>query len=162
MPMITHLGDGIFFALVTLVLLIWRWRVGVLFVLAGIIQAIVSYLLKRKVFSDMSRPKKFFEGVYDLNFIEGVEVHSRFAFPSGHTMTAFLMATLLALIFLRRVHWSVLLLMLAILVGFSRIYILQHFYRDVVAGSLVGVLLALGIYYFLGPALKVRSAPLKQ
>lgn len=158
MPYLTYLGDGVFYGLVCLLLLIRKWRTGLLFVLAGISQSIVSAILKRLVFPDVPRPKKYFEGIEDLSFIEGVRIATRFSFPSGHTMTAFLLATLLSLVVVKDRKYQALLLAGALVAGFSRMYLLQHFYRDVVAGSLIGVLMALAFFVWVNPLI-LRDRP---
>ncbi len=57
------------------------------------------------------------------------------SFPSGHTQVAFAVATYLSLIF-RKVAF--IFLMLACLVGISRIYLGVHFPLDVLVGAMIG------------------------
>ncbi len=141
MPWITHLGDGLFFALVTLIFVLYRWRVGMVVLALGLTQLITSYLLKRQVFRGTPRPKTFFaELEVPLSFIEGVKVHSYNSFPSGHTMTAFAIFFFLSCYFQQRL-FSVLFFTLALAVAISRVYLLQHFLIDVCVGSIVGVIL---------------------
>lgn len=64
-----------------------------------------------------------------------------YAFPSGHASRAFAMATLIA--FGTRRRWGATVLVLAGLVGLSRIYLGLHWPSDVLAGAVVGVALAL-------------------
>jgi membrane-associated phospholipid phosphatase len=44
--------------------------------------------------------------------------------------------------------YKVLLLILALLTGYSRIYLSQHFLEDVYAGSIIGVSTTFLVYYF--------------
>jgi membrane-associated phospholipid phosphatase len=76
-----------------------------------------------------------------IHKIEGVPVHRQHSFPSGHTSTAFTVALLLAAIMKRKI-WSYILPMVAFLVGYSRVYLAQHFVTDVTVGMLVGILSA--------------------
>lgn len=147
MKYLTHLGDGIFFGIVVLGILIWKWRVGLVYLTGALVTLAMSSFLKRVVFPGTPRPKKYFEGIQALNFIEGVEVHGKFSFPSGHTMSVFAMVTLFALTFSGKKWIAVILAISAWMVGFTRIYLLQHFLRDVIAGSLVGVLIAILVYH---------------
>ena len=62
------------------------------------------------------------------------------SFPSGHTWTAFAIATLMLLFFGRKYGWTYL---VAAAIGYSRIYNGVHFPLDVLAGALCGTLLAL-------------------
>lgn len=64
------------------------------------------------------------------------------SFPSGHTATAFAAATVLALFHPRL---RVPALVVAAVVGFSRIYLGVHFWADVVVGAVFGVLIGVAM-----------------
>jgi undecaprenyl-diphosphatase len=61
------------------------------------------------------------------------------SFPSGHTNTAFTAAALLAFFFGRKFLPA---LLVACLVGYSRMYLGVHFPSDVVGGALLGIIFA--------------------
>lgn len=65
------------------------------------------------------------------------------SFPSGHTTTAFAVATALALI-APRYTW--LFVTGAVLIGLSRIGVLYHYPSDIVAGAMLGSILTLALY----------------
>ncbi len=158
MPYITHIGDGLFFAVIILLFLIVKWRIGVLYLITGFVTLLASNLFKRVVFTNEPRPKKYFSQLdVNLDFIEGVEVHSNFSFPSGHTMSAVAMTSILAFTVVKNSYQAVGLAIIAWIVGFSRIYILQHFLRDVVAGAAIGLIIAILTYYSLKSVLKINS-----
>ena len=46
-------------------------------------------------------------------------------------------------LYIKRNNWSLFLISIAFLVGFSRIYLTQHFLLDVLVGALIGSLVAL-------------------
>ena len=71
-----------------------------------------------------------------------VHVPSDFSFPSGHSMASFAGATA---IYLNHKTWGIPALVLAALIGFSRLYLFVHFPTDVLAGTLVGILSALAV-----------------
>ena len=78
--------------------------------------------------------------VASLHLMFGEKSHH--GFPSGHTTTAFLIATLLVLILRRRVvTWTG--YAIASLVGLSTLYVGAHLPLDVAAGALVGTIAAL-------------------
>ena len=77
-----------------------------------------------------------------LHFVPNIDVHSHYSFPSGHTATIFCIALFLSLV-IRRKMVAVALLLLALTVSYSRIYLLQHFLMDVAAGSLIGIVVVL-------------------
>lgn len=159
MPPLTFVGDGIFFAMVIIGVLLWKWRLGVIYVVAGVSSLILSGFLKRVVFPDRVRPKLFFEEAGVLNFIEGVEVHGKFSFPSGHTISVFAMLTMVSLTFASSRWLTVSIVFFAWIVGFSRIYLLQHFLADVLAGSLVGVIIAFSSFIALGRWARAIDSP---
>jgi membrane-associated phospholipid phosphatase len=148
MPYVTFLGDGIFYGVISFALLAYRKRIGLFFGLAGILQAVIVAFLKRIVFGPVPRPTKFFEiqGV-QLNLLESYDYARVFSFPSGHTMTIFLLTGLLSFTIMPR-QWHPVLVVIAVIVGFSRIYLLQHFLGDVLAGAISGVILAALMYPF--------------
>jgi membrane-associated phospholipid phosphatase len=111
-------------------------------VIAGIvICTVLTHFLKRVVFPDELRPISLEVEKVLIHKIEGVPVHRQHSFPSGHTSTAFTVALLLAAIMKRKI-WSYILPMVAFLVGYSRVYLAQHFVTDVTVGMLVGILSA--------------------
>ena len=74
-----------------------------------------------------------------LHLVEGVDVHTYSSFPSGHTATAFCFALLISLL-VRTRRLALIALLVAALVGYSRIYLSQHYPLDVGAGMLVAVI----------------------
>jgi len=139
----THLGDGLAVVAVIIVLLILRrFRHALVLVVLGVSQAIVSAILKMVIFGKSPRPAKYFEGTDLLNFVEGVSIHHWNAFPSGHTMTFFALTWFVSTI-VKRPVWAFILFLVALTGGISRIYLNLHFFEDVVAGSIVGVLLCI-------------------
>lgn len=147
-PYITHLGDGIFIILCTILLLWYSYRYALLSLLIYTISSQLVQVLKRVFFSDFQRPSKYFENIADLHLVEGVKLHQMMSFPSGHTTSAFAFMTFLAIITKNKTLGAVYLI-LASIVSFSRIYLSQHFLEDTLAGSLIGVLSAFIITYVL-------------
>ncbi len=153
---VTFLGDGRFAIAICLIYLVLRrWSQAIQLIVAFLISALVAQILKN-VFS-MPRPKQYFGAGYSY-FIDGV-THIGFAsFPSGHTTSVFALATLLA-IFDSNKTLNSLYLLAAVAVGYSRIYLGQHFLGDVLVGSLIGVVTAVGIHWlFLNKLLPRRAA----
>lgn len=144
----TQVGDGFFAVFVVLILLfiqrLWAGLAGLCFLVSGI----VTQFLKRVVFDDEVRPSKFFEGQWaGFHRVEGVDLLTSNSFPSGHTTSAFAVFCLLALL-VRDKRWGGVFLMLACLVGYSRLYLFQHFMIDVYVGSLIGTITTVLLYYY--------------
>jgi membrane-associated phospholipid phosphatase len=77
-----------------------------------------------------------------------VKLYSKFSFPSGHTTAAFSMMFFLSLIIPNK-YAKILFAIFAAFMGLSRVYLVQHFLIDVIAGSIVGILSTLFIYKFI-------------
>jgi membrane-associated phospholipid phosphatase len=145
---ITLLGEGWAYGAVVIGLLFFNRRHSLLVLATGLTVMLVSFLSKQ-VFSQ-DRPLAVLRSlgqVDQINFVDGVVVHSgATSFPSGHTMAAFALFALLAFL-VKDKKWAALaFFLLALAVGMSRIYLVQHFMKDVYAGSIIGVGLAVAAY----------------
>jgi undecaprenyl-diphosphatase len=83
-----------------------------------------------------------------------VDLPATFSFPSGHATVSFACATVLAFAIPRFV---VPLYALAALIAFSRVYVGVHYPTDVIAGAVLGILLATALRML--AAARRRSAP---
>ncbi len=143
----TYIGDGVFFLLVIFLFLFIKFRDAILGMIIYLISSEIAQILKRVFFYDVPRPKKYFENIQDLHFVDGMKIHSMMSFPSGHTTAAFALFVFLS--FVINKNWvSIFLLAMAVLAGYSRIYLGQHFFEDVFAGSIIGVFSAFIVIYF--------------
>ena len=142
----THLGDGYTVGVLALLILLFvELRSGVFIAVASIIDSFLIQFLKRSVFPDHFRPVHYFSGNEQWHTIAGVEQHSNFSFPSGHTAAAFCLYFSLALVVNRR--WASLsFFVIALLVGLSRVYLSQHFLEDIYVGSIIGILVVMLCY----------------
>jgi membrane-associated phospholipid phosphatase len=154
---LTWLGDGLFsLVMAALVLLFWSdYRLTIHIVIAYLLSGLVAQLMK-KIWA-APRPRSIIEPGLYKNFLTGISGVGHDSFPSGHTTTAFALATVLALHASNK-KWGVLFLCLAVLVGYSRIYLGQHFLPDVTMGALLGTVTALFVYGFININLRKRTA----
>jgi len=144
----TFVGDWIPYA-VAGGLLFYRYRMALFILVSQLATGLVSVIIKQTW--NEPRPILYFKENFpdiQLHQVLGEHMHSSHSFPSGHTITAF--AFFLALAFFSKrpaIHF--LYFVLAVLVGYSRVYLSQHFAIDVLAGSFVGVsVTVLCRYYF--------------
>jgi undecaprenyl-diphosphatase len=140
MIFITHLGDdGIFWIALGVILCIFKKtrKYGVLVLLGLGIASCINNLVLKQIFE---RPRPFnFDGwpsdfVFPNPLIE--KPHS-FSFPSGHTSSSLGAAT--PLLIKANKKLGIPMFILALLVGFSRVYIHVHYPTDVIVGTLVGI-----------------------
>lgn len=143
---LTYLGDGVMALLTVIILMAVKYRFAIIAGFANFFASLLTQILKQTVYSDALRPKKFFEGIHDLYLIPGVDNHLYNSFPSGHSTCAFSLYLALALL-VRNKALKLILFFLALMIGYSRIYLSQHFFEDVYAGSLIGVIITIWVYY---------------
>jgi membrane-associated phospholipid phosphatase len=144
----TFVGDWIPYAFVA-GLLFYRYRIALFILVSQLATGLVSIIIKQTW--NEPRPVLYFKEHFptiQLHQIAGEHMHYAHSFPSGHTITAF--SFFLALSFFsKRPSIQFLYFLLAFLVGYSRIYLSQHFAIDVLAGSFIGVSITiLCKYYF--------------
>lgn len=135
---ITHLGDaGIFWIALSLFLCIFKkTRKAGIFALAALILSVLFNNVFLKNVIGRIRPYEIIAGLECL-----VKHATDASFPSGHTGASIAAAT----VYLKELpkKFSIPALVLAILIGLSRLYIGIHYPTDVIAGALTGA--ALGI-----------------
>jgi len=147
----TKLGEPIAYAVLFVLVAAFRWRTAIFLVFTGALVAGLAGLLK--ILFGQARPLKYF-GDLDWTIVESLQ---RFpeeyenwgfsSFPSGHTASAFALYGFLCFNVKRpKIAASILCFLLAFEVGFSRMYLLYHFLRDVTAGALLGILVAMLMY----------------
>ncbi len=138
MKNITYLGTGTVYIPIFLYLLQKNKRLSLVFVISVVVQfLLVSVLMKRYIFADMLRPIAVIPDVDTLNLVEGVKLHRLYSFPSGHSQTAFLVASFLAYTLKNKIY-GVLIFLVAALIAISRVYLFQHFFMDIWVGSFIG------------------------
>ena len=138
MPAVTALGNaGIFWILLAaILLLIPKYRkTGLPMAVALLMGLVVCNIVMKPLFGRI-RP-------YDYQWIHHGQViqllippASDFSFPSGHTIASFEAATVL-LISNRK--WGIPAMILAALIGFSRLYLYVHYPTDVLCSVLLGM-----------------------
>jgi len=144
---ITNLGDGLFVLVVAFALLFYRYGHALLVFSTYIISGLLVQFLKLIIFADSPRPKHYFEGIYNLHVVKGVDMLSSYSFPSGHSASSFAMFLCLAFITKNKIL-QFLCFIMACLVAYSRVYLSQHFLIDSVTGSAIAVIVVLVYYYY--------------
>jgi len=145
-----YLGESYIYVIVSLIFLIAKkWAKGTLVIITGFTAMAFSQLLKN--YFGHERPLIYFKETLKqpdmLVPVPGVELVNSYtsSFPSGHTTAAFALFTLLAF-FTPKSTQKTIWLIPASLAGVSRIYLGQHFLEDVIAGAVLGSLVAIVIF----------------
>lgn len=147
---ITYIGTAWVIVPALLLLLLFpkyrNKRFFLLMALCNIVPSLVTQLIKNML--QRPRPLHLYKNETWLHFPEGQPMQYANSFPSGHTEAAFALCCFFALILPNKYKWcSALLFVLATLTAYSRIYLVQHFYADVFAGSIIGVVFCFLTYY---------------
>lgn len=138
---LTKSGDGglLLMAIGIILTVLKRTRkTGVVFLISLVMCYIINDVVLKNIF-ERSRP---FVAVEELELL--IKKPVSFSFPSGHTAVTFACAVSMLRM---KEKYSVLALVYAFLIGFSRIYVGAHYPTDVLCGAIVGSLTAVAVTY---------------
>lgn len=149
----TYFGDGLFVIGVFIAYCCtqqWNFARAILgtYIFSGLICCVLKNLF------DADRPATVFHGDPTFHVVSWLRVAHFNSFPSGHTTSAFAMAATLAIISKNRA-FGIILFVLAVLTGYSRVYLGQHFVEDVCCGSTLGT--GTACFYLLAMPYVLRS-----
>ncbi|GFP73976.1 phosphatase PAP2 family protein [Clostridium fungisolvens] len=130
MPKLTYLGSVQFCILLSIFAII-NINSPQKLLISLICSTIICHIIKVSVCR--LRPFLVIKDLY-INKI-GID---RYSFPSGHTTAAFSIATSFCFI---SPHFSVIYISMAVIVGFSRLYLGVHYITDVFIGMLIGTVI---------------------
>lgn len=136
MPVLTKFADaGIGWIAIALVLLFFKRTrpMGITMGIALLAGVLIGNLTLKPLVARI-RP-------YDVNNSISllIEKPHDYSFPSGHTLASFEAAMA---IFLYHRKWGIAALVMAALVAFSRMYLYVHYPSDILAGIILGVIIA--------------------
>jgi membrane-associated phospholipid phosphatase len=155
----THVAEWFPYVVCVGLLLFGRVGNGLLASSCMVFSALTTQLFKHII--NAPRPITWFAANMpdiQLPLVEGVRMNEWYSFPSGHTTSFFALAFVICILLTRQLGLSripriivqLLLFALAILGGYSRIYLSQHFAMDVFGGVVVGLsisILCFAIFY---------------
>ena len=135
----TNLGDGIVWVAVAVYFYFYQKNKFPLLIISIIISTLITQLTKNFLYPDITRPTASIADISKIHTVPGVELLTSYSFPSGHTATAFTIF-LMACLLIKKISVVPLGFLYAVLVGYSRIYLAQHFPLDVGGGMLTAVI----------------------
>lgn len=140
---VTNLGGAIFTSILSLMIIVFGSHkirfMGIEAIVALTISQAIVQILKRGF--GRERPYKMVENINTFR----IELKD-YSFPSGHTTASFCMAATLSL---NMPKLSIVLYILASIIGISRIYLAVHYPTDVVVGIILGVSSSMLVHFFL-------------
>ena len=155
-PYMTDLGNGWTTIALSAILLLFNYGKALFMAIAYAVTSIIAQIIKH-IF-DAPRPSLYFQNqLSHIHLVQGVDMLRLHSFPSGHTVTAF-STTVLITYWCKNKLWGFPLLLVAILVGYSRMYLSEHFFEDVTAGSVIGVITTVALISWLDNKKFLHSA----
>ena len=136
--------NGIFCLILGIVLIIIKKtrRSGAEVIIAMLLSFIISYLIVKNLAARV-RPFETYDFLVPLG-----TAPKGWSFPSVHSTFVFATATV---IFCNYKKISILALLIAVMVAFSRLYMGAHYPTDVLVGSVFGIIFALLAHYLIYP-----------
>lgn len=131
---VTKLGDGgMIWILIAVILLIFKKtrKIGCMMILSLFGSLVINNLLLKNIV-ERARPYEMIQDLLPL-----IAKPTDYAFPSGHTASSFAAAGILYRKLPKR--FGIPALILATLIGFSRLYLGVHYPSDVLCGIISGV-----------------------
>lgn len=138
---ITHLGDkGLIWIAVALILMLFKKtrKAGLLVAVALAASYCINNLFLKNIIA-RTRPYELFPEVQRL-----IGIQYDYSFPSGHSASSFAAAFMMFKTLPKK--FGIPALMLAALIGFSRLYVGVHYPSDVILGALSGIIISYIIY----------------
>lgn len=153
---ITRIGLGSTMVIVALGFALYKLRYTMMMLFNLALVGLVTGVSKNLLFPHIVRPMKYFEPEAFHRMVRLYDYNLLHSFPSGHSITIFAMMSLLAYLSGKK-SAGVLFVLVAVVVGFTRIYLLQHFFIDVYVGSVLGVICTLTTIWMGDHVVKLKA-----
>lgn len=112
-------------------------KFGVIMLTSLLIGNIIGNLFLKNL---IARNRPFIQ----LNLVPLIEAPSGYSFPSGHSLSSFLAATV---IFNWNKKYGIIAYILAILIAVSRVLLSVHYLSDILVGAILGIIIAYSVCY---------------
>ncbi len=140
---VTDLGGAFFITVFTFSLVLFGTTRNKIIGIEALVSLGISQIIVHSLKRIMSRERPY-KIIEQLNTF-GIDL-SDYSFPSGHTTASFSLAASLSL---NMPRFTVYVLLLALIIAISRVYLGVHYPSDVAAGIILGVGSALMVHFYL-------------
>jgi membrane-associated phospholipid phosphatase len=122
------------------IVLVGLYKKDTAFILMNfLVSTLLTQFAKNYIFDTAMRPMASGLDATQIHTVPGVEIHTFNSFPSGHTATAFTLFLLTTYLFPNKYVLTIG-IVYAMVCGYSRIYLAQHFPLDLAGGIFVALL----------------------
>ncbi|PCG20968.1 phosphatase PAP2 family protein [Brachyspira sp. G79] len=145
--LVTNIGEGLTLIILSAVLIIIKkTRIcGINMAISLFIAVLIGAVILKPL---IARERPFTEPIYYEYWIEvGKHLETSFSCPSSHTTASFAAFFPIFLYFNKK--YSFIALLIALIIGFSRVYLMVHYPSDVVFGAFIGIAVSSTIYIVL-------------
>ncbi|ACN83621.1 phosphatase PAP2 family protein [Brachyspira hyodysenteriae] len=143
--LITNLGESIPLMVFTIILIfIKRTRIcGINMAVSLFISILIGAIILKPL---IARERPFTDPIYNEYWIAvGKHLETSFSCPSSHTTASF--AVLFPVFLYFNKQYSFIAVLIALLIGFSRVYLVVHYPSDVVFGAFIGITVSSLTYF---------------
>lgn len=135
---LTYLGDGIVWVPIVLFISYVNPKKLPLLLSTILISTLLVQICKQIILPGMLRPFAAIANTQLIHTVHNVVVHTSNSFPSGHTTSVFCFF-LLGCLMIKKSGYLIIGFIIALLTGYSRVYLAQHFPLDIGAGMIAAV-----------------------
>ncbi|MFY7901128.1 MAG: phosphatase PAP2 family protein [Chitinophagaceae bacterium] len=143
---VTALGEATAWIVTILLFIFFKKKYLPLCIITLVISTIIAQGIKR-VLPEQARPSKAFVDASLYHTAKGTDLHKVNSFPSGHTTAAF-SVFLLGCLVLSQKWFLPIGYLYALLVGYSRVYLAQHFPKDIAGGMFAAIIATMLALFF--------------
>ena len=151
--LVTNMGDALFLFIVIITFLIFKKTR-----LCGINMAFscfISFIITAVILKPLIARERPITEYYDYWVAVGSHIETSFSCPSSHATVSF--AVYLPIFLYFNKLYSFLAVVLALIISFSRVYLMVHYMSDVIFGAFVGIIVSFVVYVFINKKIVIVS-----
>lgn len=151
--LVTNMGDALFLLVVIITFLMFKKTR-----LCGINMAVscfIAFIITAVILKPLIARERPITEYYDYWVAVGSHIETSFSCPSSHATVSF--AVYLPIFLYFNKLYSFLAVVLALIISFSRVYLMVHYMSDVIFGAFVGIIVSFVVYVFINKKIVIVS-----